>query len=51
MSASSRQAEDLSISEVVVARNERHLSHAPLADEGGDLIVAESGANFESHKL
>ena len=28
-----------------------HLTHAPLADEGGDVIVAESGADFESHGL
>ena len=23
----------------------------PLADEGGDVVVAESGADFESHRL
>ena len=28
-----------------------HPSHAPLADEGGDIVVAESGADFESHGL
>ncbi len=27
-----------------------NLSHAPLADEGGDVVVAESGADIESHK-
>ena len=25
------------------------LSHAPLADEGGDVVVAESGADCEGH--
>ena len=25
------------------------LSHAPLADEGGDIVVAESGADGEGH--
>ena len=25
------------------------LAHAPLADEGGDVVVAEPGADFESH--
>ena len=27
------------------------LSHAPLADEGGDIVVAESGADVEGHGL
>ena len=27
------------------------MAHAALPDEGGDLVVAESGADFESHEL
>ena len=27
------------------------LTHAPLADEGGDVVVAESGANAEGHRV
>ena len=27
------------------------LAHAPLTDEGGDVVVAEAGADFESHGL
>ena len=26
-----------------------HLAHAPLADEGGDVVVAESGADVQRH--
>ena len=26
-------------------------SHAPLADEGGDIVVAESGADGEGHRF
>ncbi len=28
-----------------------HLAHPPLADEGGDVVVAESGADLERHRL
>ena len=27
------------------------LSHTPLTNEGGDVVVAESGADFKSHRL
>ena len=27
------------------------LPHAPLADEGGDIVVAEAGADCETHGL
>ncbi len=27
------------------------LAHAPLADEGGDVVVGESGADLERHWL
>ena len=27
------------------------LSHAPLADEGGDVVMGEAGADFEGHQL
>ena len=27
------------------------VAHAPLANEGGDIVVAESRADFESHEF
>ena len=27
------------------------LAHAPLANEGGDLVVAESGADLKGHRF
>ena len=28
-----------------------HLAHAPLADEGGHVVVAEAGADLQGHRL